>query len=226
MLTLFLSPSFSYNRVGLTTYFDKRDVEDLYLNPLKWYQSHAPGKLTYHTSDPVISIDAAAHSLTTSKGLRFEYDVCVLATGSDAALPPYVSRERFSKTTGNFVYRNISDLDSMIAYAEERPIKKAAVVGGGLLGLEAAHALLQLETVDKVILVERNKWVLSRQLDGEGGRMVLDKVRALGVEVLLEAKVRDIRVEEDSEGNQRFNGIMLQGEPDQPYDLDMIVSQV
>lgn len=115
----------------------------------------------------------------------------------------------------------------MIEYAEERPIKKAAVVGGGLLGLEAAHALLQLETVDQVVLVERNQWVLSRQLDGEGGRMVLDKVRALGVEVLLQARVRDIIVskpEDDPEGKQRFKGVLLEGDPDEPYELDMIVS--
>lgn len=125
-------PHIAYNRVGLTSYFQTRDPEALHLNPLSWYTSHAPGKLTYHTSDMVVSIDHAAHTVRTEKGLELAYDVCVLATGSDAALPPYLSRERFEKTTGAFVYRNIADLDSMIAYSKSRPIRRAAVVGGGL----------------------------------------------------------------------------------------------
>lgn len=206
-------------------------MEQLYLNPLEWYSSHAPGKLTYHTSDPVTSIDPAARLVRTSKGIEIDYDACVLATGSDAALPPYVSRQRFDRTAGAFVYRNLSDLDTMIGYADSRPIKRAAVVGGGLLGLEAAKALLDLETVEQVVLVERNQWVLSRQLDGEGGRIVLDKVRALGVEVLLKARVRDLivgKAEEDTEGKERLKGILLEGgeDGDKPYDLDMIVFAV
>ncbi|UZJ56569.1 hypothetical protein CBS101457_005889 [Exobasidium rhododendri] len=220
-------PHLAYNRVGLSTYWEKKDPETLYLNPLEWYKSHAPGKLTYHTSDPVVSIDAKSKSIKTQKGDSIDYDICVLATGSDAALPPYVTRERFSKTTGAFVYRNIADLDAMLQYSQERKIKRAAVVGGGLLGLEAAKALLDLESVEQAIIVERNQWVMSRQLDGEGGRMVLDKVKELGVEVLLQARVRDLIVEKE-EDTERLTGILLEGgsEPDKPYDLDMIVFAV
>ena len=116
----------------------------------------------------------------------------------------------------------------MLAYSKEHKIKRAAVVGGGLLGLEAGKALLDLETVEQAIIVERNQWVLSRQLDGEGGRMVLDKVKALGVEVLLQARVRDLIVEKDKDDKERLKGILLEGgsEPDKPYDLDMIVFAV
>lgn len=140
-----------------------------------------------------------------------------------------MTKERFWKTTGSFVYRNIADLDAMLAYSKERKIKRAAVVGGGLLGLEAAKALLDLDTVEQAIIIERNQWVLSRQLDGEGGRMVLDKVRALGVEVLLQARVRDLIVEsEEGKEKERLTGILLEGgsEPDKSYDLDMIVFAV
>lgn len=228
-------PHLAYNRVGLSTYWEKSSPEELYLNPLQWYASHAPGKLAYHTLDPVIAIDAEAKQVKTAKGNELPYDVCVLATGSDAALPPYVSRERFQKTQGAFVYRNIADLESMKAYSKKKEIKRAAVVGGGLLGLEAAKALLDLDTVKQAIIVERNQWVLSRQLDSEGGRMVLDKVRALGVEVLLQARVRDLLVREIDQGTedkphctQSLTGILLEGGdgPDVPYDLDMIVFAV
>ena len=126
-------PHLAYNRVGLSTYWEKTSVEELYLNPLEWYSSHAPGKLTYHTSDQVIGIDSESKHVKTQKGHEIQYDVCVLATGSDAALPPYISRERFQSIRGAFVYRNISDLEAMLEYSKKRQIKRAAVVGGGLL---------------------------------------------------------------------------------------------
>lgn len=226
-------PHLAYNRVGLSTYWEKASAEELYLNPLDWYSSHAPGKLAYHTSDPVVAIDGANKTVKTQKGNEINYDVCVLATGSDAALPPYITRERFQRTEGAFVYRSIADLEAMLSYSKARKVKRAAVVGGGLLGLEAGKALLDLETVEQAVIVERNQWVLSRQLDGEGGRMVLDKVKALGVEVLLQARVRNLVVEEEEEEGkkiERLHGIMLEGgadtQQDKRYDLDMIVFAV
>ncbi|PWN25645.1 putative nitrite reductase [Jaminaea rosea] len=217
-------PHIAYNRVGLTTYFEQRNVEALYLNPLEWYSSHTPGKLAYHTSDPVVSILSDKKEVLTAKGLTIPYDVCVLATGSDAALPPYVTKDRFHRTQGAFVYRNLADLDAMISYSEKKKIKRAAVVGGGLLGLEAAHALLNLETVDQAVIVERNNWCLSRQLDAEGGTLVLEKVKALGVEVLLRARVKDLITTAKEDGSDVLTGIAL--ESGEPYDLDMIVFAV
>ncbi|KAL5084859.1 hypothetical protein Trisim1_011321 [Trichoderma cf. simile WF8] len=224
-------PHIAYNRVGLTQYFTNRSTESLYLNPLQWYSSHAEGKLTYHTSDPVVSIDNHAKSLKTANGLHFQYDECILATGSNAALPPYISLQQFQNTRGAFVYRTIKDLDDIIGYAVNAPsvigrrIRKAAVIGGGLLGLEAAKALLDLEEVDQVVLVERNRWVLSRQLDQEGGTLVLEKVKSLGVEVLLQARVRNLLWNNE----ERLTGLLLEGKdglPDQEYEVDMVVFAV
>ncbi|GAK66155.1 nitrite reductase NiiA [Moesziomyces antarcticus] len=224
-------PHIAYNRVGLTQYFANRSIESLYLNELNWYSSHAKGKLTYHTSDPVVAIDAEKKQVRTQRGIEFSYDECILATGSDASLPPYITRDQFYSTKGTFVYRTIKDLDDIIAYAVDAPktlgrrIRKAGVIGGGLLGLEAAKALLDLEEVDQVVLVERNRWVLSRQLDQEGGTLVLQKVRDLGVEVLLQGRVRDLIWSEDG----RLTAMMMQGNdgnPDEPFDIDMLVFAV
>ncbi|EGR45010.1 uncharacterized protein TRIREDRAFT_69210, partial [Trichoderma reesei QM6a] len=224
-------PYIAYNRVGLTQYFTNRSIQHLYLSPPEWYSSHSERKLTYHTSDLVIYIDAQAKLLNTANGRVFHYDECVLATGSDAALPPYMSSEQFRSTRGCFVYRRIKDLDNIIDYATNAPsyighrIRKAAVIGGGLLGLEAAKALLDLEEVDQVVLVERNRWVLSRQLDQEGGTLVLEKVRALGVEVLLQARVRDLVWNDE----KRLTGLLLEGKdglPDQEFDIDLLVFAV
>lgn len=219
----------AYNRVGLTQYFAHRSIEALYLNPLEWYSSHSEGKLTYHLSDPVVAINPHKKSLQTARGLNLSYDECILATGSDAALPSYLSSQRFSDIKGAFLYRTIEDLDAIIRYVVNAPnaighkIRSAAVVGGGLLGLEAAKALLDLPGVDQVVLIERNSWVLSRQLDQEGGMLVLEKIKALGVKVLLRARVHDVVCDTQS----RITGILLQdqddGQSDQTLEIDMLV---
>lgn len=224
-------PHLAYNRVGLTGYFASRSVDALLLNPPAWYDQHAPGRLRYLSGVRVLHVNHAEHKVLTSDGRTEPYDACVLATGSDAALPPYISAAKMARTQGAFVYRTIADLDSMIHFARTfAPIKRAAVVGGGLLGLEAAKALLDLEDVQQVVLVERNRWPLSRQLDQEGGNIVLSKVRALGVEVLLQARVRDLIFSGDpshhgrSDEKERLSSILL--DDGTTYPLDMIVFAV
>ena len=212
-------PHLAYNRVGLTQYFEHRSIESLHLNPLEWYHSFAKDKLVYHTADTVVALDSATKCVTTASGHIYKYDECILATGSDAALPPYLSRERFSTTKGAFVYRTLQDLDDILQYAS-KPLKRAAVIGGGLLGLEAAKALLDLPQIGKVALIERNQWVLSRQLDREGGTLVLEKVRALGVEVVIEARVRDILWNDNV-----VSGLEIEGH-EAPYAVDLLVMAV
>ncbi|KAF6764112.1 nitrite reductase [Ephemerocybe angulata] len=175
---------FAYNRVGLTEYFEHRNVESLYLNPPSWYAQHEPHRLSYHLQETIVSISADQHLVHTDKNRAFRYDTCVIATGSRAEVPPYTSLEQAQKTKGVFVYRNISDLDSIISYAEQPEVKHAVVVGGGLLGLEAAKAAYDLPTISHVSIVNRQGFPLSRQLDAEAGEMVLHKIEAMGVQVL------------------------------------------
>lgn len=92
----------------------------------------------------MVSISPERHLIHTDQNRAFHYDKCIIATGSRAEVPPYTSLEQAQKTKGVFVYRNISDLDNIIAYAEAPEIKHAVVVGGGLLGLEAAKAAYDL----------------------------------------------------------------------------------
>lgn len=121
------------------------------------------------------------------------YDTLVLATGSDALLPRGTPGH---DAKGVFVYRTIDDLIRLIEFAETKQGTVGAVVGGGLLGLEAAKAMMDLERYDKVRLIERNRWVLSRQLDGDAGSMVVQQVRDLGLDVMLSKRVRLIKVDE------------------------------
>ena len=126
--------------------YDLLQVENLYLNPPSWYAEQEPDHFRYHLSETVTSLSPDEHLVYTSKGRSFRYDKCVLATGSTAGLPPYMSPDKVTKTRGVFLYRNISDLNAIISYAEKDDRNHAVVVGGGLLGLEAAKAIYDLDT--------------------------------------------------------------------------------
>ncbi|KAG2156771.1 uncharacterized protein EDB93DRAFT_1238676 [Suillus bovinus] len=184
----------AYNRVALTEYFQHRSVEKLYLNQVEWYAQQDSERFLFYTGEQVTSLDTDAHSVTTSKGRSISYDYCVLATGSESTLPPYVSPVEAERARGIFVYRNISDLDKMLSYSEEEHVKggRAVVVGGGLIGLEAAKAVFDLETISEVVIINRQAFPLSRQLDNEGGEIVLRRIEAMGVRVLTRTSIKDI----------------------------------
>ncbi|KAL9099345.1 MAG: hypothetical protein Q9187_009509, partial [Circinaria calcarea] len=185
----------AYNRVGLTSFFQHRKVENLYLNPQEWYTNTPSGALNYHLNTMVTAIHVKEKLVSTSNGETVPYDILVLATGSDALLPRHTPGH---DAKGVFVYRTIDDLQKLIKYADTVKGSAGAVVGGGLLGLEAAKAMMDLETFGKVKLIERNRWVLSRQLDGDAGGMVVDLVRQLGLDVLLSKRVGKIEVDEEN----------------------------
>ncbi|TKA24886.1 Nitrite reductase [NAD(P)H] [Salinomyces thailandicus] len=189
-------PHLAYNRVGLTSFFQHREVENLYLNPASWYASMPEGSLNYHLNTLVTSIDTDKKTVGTSNGDTVPYDMLVLATGSDAVLPRHTPGY---DAKGVFVYRTIEDLQKLIEFSATKKGSVGAVVGGGLLGLEAAKAMMDLEEFRKVKLIERNRWVLSRQLDGDAGSMVVEQVQALGLDVLLSRRVG--RINTDAENN-------------------------
>lgn len=96
------------------------------------------------------------------------------------------------------MYRTIEDLQKLIEWSAQKKGTHGVVVGGGLLGLEAAKAMMDLENFQQVKLIERNRWVLSRQLDGDAGGLVVSQVRDLGLDVLLSKRVGKIEVTEDN----------------------------
>ena len=186
---------FAYNRVGLTSFFQHRKAENLYLNSRDWYSSLPEGSLSYHLNTLVTEIHSSERLVSTSAGDTVPYDILVLATGSDALLPRHTPGH---DAKGVFVYRTIDDLEKLIQYADTCKGSIGAVVGGGLLGLEAAKAMMDLNTFSKVKLIERNRWVLSRQLDGDAGSMVVELVSKLGLDVLLSKRVGRIEVDEEN----------------------------
>ncbi|PQE12575.1 nitrite reductase protein [Rutstroemia sp. NJR-2017a BBW] len=185
----------AYNRVGLTSFFQHRKVENLYLNPKEWYNNVPDGSLNYHINTKVTEIHPDDKTVSCSSGETVSYDILVLATGSDALLPRHTPGH---DAKGVFVYRTIEDLENLIKFSAERKDTHGLVVGGGLLGLEAAKAMMDLENYKKVHLIERNRWVLSRQLDSDAGGLVVEQVQNLGLDVMLSKRVGKIEVGEDN----------------------------
>ncbi|KAJ5826890.1 FAD-dependent pyridine nucleotide-disulfide oxidoreductase [Penicillium robsamsonii] len=183
----------AYNRVGLSSFFEHRKIEDLYLNPAEWYNSFKERALDHHLNTRVTAINPTDKTVQTSTGVTLSYDILVLATGSDATLPTHTPGY---DAKGVFVYRTISDLERLIDFAAQHKGETAVTVGGGLLGLEAAKAMTDLEDFGNVKLIDRNKWVLARQLDGDAGMLVTRKIRELGLDVLHQKRVKIVHTDE------------------------------
>lgn len=161
----------------------------------KQYSAVPKDSLDYHINTKVTEIHPSSKTVSCSSGDTVPYDILVLATGSDALVPRHTPGH---DAKGVFVYRTIEDLEKLIEFSGVNKNTTGAVVGGGLLGLEAAKAMMDLENFAKVKLIERNRWVLSRQLDVDAGGMVVEQVRELGLDVLLSKRVGRIEVTDDN----------------------------
>ena len=176
-------PRAPYDRVALTTYFTGRDPESLSLGDREFWD--APG-VTLRTATTVTSIDRAARTVTLADGEQLAYDHLVLATGSYAFTPPIKGND----TEGCFVYRTIDDVASLRGYVEQlrrdEPDREinGVVVGGGLLGLEAAGALQALGARSRV--VEFAPRLMPIQVDEGGGQALRRLIEQLGVTVHVE----------------------------------------
>ena len=167
-------PRPAYDRIRLADCLDARTAADLQLAPREWYEANG---LCLITGDPVVNIDRNARAVVTKSGRRIEYDRLVLATGSR----PYVPTIPGTGLPGVFVMRTIEDVEAIRAKAGNS--RTAAVIGGGLLGLEAANALLKLGL--RPIVLERGPGLMARQLTPAAAALLKEKVEALGVEVRL-----------------------------------------
>jgi nitrite reductase (NADH) large subunit len=165
----------AYDRVHLSEYFNGKTANDLSLSTYDWYSEQG---ITLYLGDPVQEINRANKTVHSLKGLTIKYDYLVLATGSSAFVPdiPGVEKE------GVFVYRTIEDLELIKAYATNA--RTGAVIGGGLLGLEAAKALMDLG-IKETHVIEFASRLMPRQIDSAGSAMLQSKLKELGLNVHL-----------------------------------------
>jgi len=165
-------PRPAYDRVQLTSYFSGRTADDLSMVEDGFMERHG---IELHLGDPAESVDRAARTVTARSGLTVTYDTLVLATGSYPFVPPVPGKD----SEGCFVYRTVDDLLAIEEYAKDRAT--GTVVGGGLLGLEAAGALKGLGLTTHI--VEFNARLMALQVDDGGGAALRRTVEDMGLVV-------------------------------------------
>ncbi len=165
-------PRPAYDRVQLSSLFCGKTAADLNLVPERFFAANG---ITARLGERIVAIDRSAHTVRTDAGEDIPYEKLVLATGSAPFVPPVPGRDR----PGCFVYRTLEDLEAIRAAAADA--KVGVVVGGGLLGLEAARALRDLGLETHV--VELAPRLMALQVDEGGGGMLRRKIEALGVHV-------------------------------------------
>lgn len=195
----------AYDRVHLSEYFAGKSAEDLTMASAEWYASN---NITLHLGDPVISIDRENKTILSHAGLTISYDYLILATGSSAFVPPIPGTDK----KGVFIYRTIEDLEMMTAHA--RKAKKGAVIGGGLLGLEAAKAMIDLGVTDTHV-IEFAPRLMPRQVDDAGSNMLKTKLEDLGLKILTSKNTSAILGDESIAA--------MQFSDDTHIDVDMLV---
>lgn len=181
VLVIGAEPRLAYDRVHLSEVFAGKSAEDLAMGDPQVY---ADKEISTHLGDRVVTIDRIERELVTEAGHTFAYEQLVLSTGSYPFVPPVTGHDLPSC----FVYRTIEDLDDIKAAAANA--KRGVVVGGGLLGLECANALLNLGLETSV--VEFAPGLMGVQLDSQGSGVLRGHIEELGVSVLTEKSTQEI----------------------------------
>lgn len=176
----------AYDRVHLSEYFTLDSADKLLLASRDWY---AENNITLRTGEMITSIETETKRVFTHKHDYFEYDYLILAIGS----APFVPTIKGVDKPGVFVYRTIEDLDAIKDYADKLKQEgkfKASVLGGGLLGLEAANAAKELGLQTDVI--EFAPRLMPRQLDKAASDMLQSKIESLGMKIHLGKNSKEI----------------------------------
>lgn len=175
-------PHVNYNRIMLSYILSsEKTFEDTIINHQTWYEHN---NITLNKGDKVISINKSEKTITSASGKIESYDKLLIATGSLAFIP---------KTTGSdlknvIAFRTKADVDTILSTIDKS--KTAVVVGGGLLGLEAAYGIAKHGI--KTILVHRSSSILSQQLDSMGGKLLQKNLESYGIEFKLNTTVTQI----------------------------------
>jgi nitrite reductase (NADH) large subunit len=195
----------NYNRVLLSSVLaGEKSADEIVLNTRDWYRRHG---IRLQLGVRVMEVDPADKTVTASDGSVTPYDTLLLATGSRAWLPPIDGLDM----DGVFQFRTLDDTRALLARAG--PGVKAVVIGGGLLGLEAARGL-QVHGCD-VTVVHLMSTLMERQLDADGGNYLAGRMEDLGIRVLLNCTTTAVL------GSDRVEGVALSD--DTCIEADLVV---
>jgi nitrite reductase (NADH) large subunit len=193
----------NYNRIKLSNILQgDTSFEDIIINPIDWYKEN---HIQLFTGESVTHIDVDSKKVMSDQGREVEYDDLIIATGSNSFILPIPGADK-KGVTG---FRDIHDCEMMIKSADE--YKKAVVIGGGLLGLEAARGLLNLGM--KVDVVHLMPHLMERQLDSTAAAMLKKELEAQGMNFLMEKESVEIL------GDERVTGLRFKDGSETEADL-------
>ena len=172
----------NYNRIMLSPVLSgDKSIEDIMLHPHAWYSDKG---IHFIAGDAAVKIDRPRKQVHTEKGIVVDYDRLILATGSKPFIPPI----KGSDLKGVLSFRDIYDVNTMLEYCKNK--KNSVVIGGGLLGLEAAYGLKQRGmNVTVLHLMDR---IMDRQLDARASALLKQSIEAKGIPVLTEANTEEL----------------------------------
>ncbi|MES9990017.1 MAG: nitrite reductase large subunit NirB [Candidatus Thiodiazotropha endolucinida] len=184
-------PHTNYNRILLSPVLaGEQKFDDIILNPPEWYNDNG---ITLHSGDPVTEIDRIHNRVVTASGISMEYDRLIIATGSRPFMLPIPGAD----LDGVLGFRDIEDVEKMLEVANSH--NKAVVIGGGLLGLEAANALMKQGM--QVSVVHLMNSLMENQLDMPAADLLKASLEEKGLNFLLEKNTKEIT------GSNRVTGI-------------------
>ena len=204
-------PYGNYNRILLSNVLNgAQDAADIFLNPLEWY---AENDVTLHAPARVTDIDRARQEVHSDDGQITPYDKLIIATGSRPFVPPMEGLETpgGDPKHGVFVFRTLDDCHKIAGYATK--CRKAAVIGGGLLGLEAARGLINYGV--EVHVIHLSSHLMNQQLDPAAGAILKGMMEKMGVHVHTEKATTRILGDDSVTGLEFKDGTTL--------DCDMVV---
>ncbi|MEZ5528665.1 MAG: FAD-dependent oxidoreductase [Porticoccaceae bacterium] len=191
-----------YNRIQLSTVLaGEKTVEGLPLLTEEWYRTH---NICLRSGDPVVCFDSHIRSLTTATGRQQFFDHVVIATGSR----PFIPRIPGNNLPGVMAFRTLDDIAIMKSFAEQGA--QALVVGGGLLGLEAAYGLNKLGL--DVTVVHNSTALMNRQLDQRAAEMLKESLEGRGIHIVTNARTAAVTGTAQATGLQLEDGRHLAGE--------------
>ncbi|WP_065708930.1 nitrite reductase small subunit NirD [Acinetobacter baumannii] len=182
----------NYNRIMLSPVLSgEKTIEDIMLHPPKWYDDKG---INFIAGDKAVKIDRPRKVVYTEKGQTVDYDRLILATGSAPFIPPVQGVD----LKGVLTFRDIYDVNTMIEYCGSK--NNAVVIGGGLLGLEAAYGLKQRGmNVTVLHLMDR---IMERQLDGRASQLLRHSIEQKGIQIITEANTEALIGDENGHVKQ------------------------
>lgn len=202
-ITIFGSESFpNYNRIQLSKVLQgDTSMNEITINNWKWYENH---HILLYPGETIIKIDSKEKAVTSSHNRVVKYDKLILATGS----VPFMLSIPGENKKGVTAFRDIKDCEKIIEYSEK--YKKAAVIGGGLLGLEAARGLLNLGM--QVDVIHLGNYLMDRQLDKTAGDLLKKELEKQGMNFLFNKETTEVIGGERVEGLRFSDGEEVQAD--------------